>query len=409
MKDERIIYLHHQFITRKASREEVEEFDEYLNKLHSETHLTSLLEEEYANQKESLNEINPVSNERIFRRITAQPQEAVAEPKENSLWRRIAVAAAVTSIMIGAGMFYFNGKQEIARNQIIVKNDVNPGKQGATLTLANGKKIRLSDAANGELANEAGVTITKSLDGRLIYEIKGSAPDPENTNTLSTADGETYQVRLPDGSLVYLNAASSITYPTSLKETGKRVVQLRGEAFFEIAKVYSMGKQNQQTERVPFIVVTGSQQVEVLGTHFNVMAYADEPGVATTLIEGSVMITPLLQKKTISSAVKGTILKPGEQALNNGNDIKVTRANLENVTDWKEGDFFLNHVNFKTAMRKIARWYKVEMIYDPSVPDDIESGGWISRNRKLSEVLKHIESSGQVHFKLEGRKVYVSR
>jgi transmembrane sensor len=338
-----------------------------------------------------------------------QKHLGVGERKVVRIWPRVVAIAASVILVSGLGFYFFNGK--ITKGNLNsgtnYVNDIAPGKQGATLTLANGKQIKLSEAANGQLAKEAGVAIAKSANGQLVYELQGSGTGTNKLNTLSTAKGEIYKVRLPDGSLVHLNAASSLTYSTTLMEQGRRIVRLQGEAFFEIAKLSRPPLAgNQQVRRVPFIVETGSQQVEVLGTHFNVMAYGDEPAVSTTLVEGSVRVSAL-RGGTVSE--KEAILKPGEQALNNGHDIKISPADLENITDWKEGEFFLNHVNFKTAMRKIARWYNVEMIYDQSVPDDIQSGGWISRSRQLSAVLKHIESSGQVHFKVEGRKVYVSR
>ena len=306
------------------------------------------------------------------------------------LWPRIAAAAAILIAVSSGLIFYlYNGKQNTI-NTAAYTSDISPGKQGATLTLANGKKIKLSDVNTGELAKEAGVTITKSADGQIIYEIKNSGLEGNRTNTLSTIEGETYTLTLPDKSKVWLNAASSLTYSASLMERGVRRVKLEGEAYFEISK----------DKAHPFIVQTAKQEVEVLGTHFNVNSYADEPATATTLLEGSVKVT---------AGELNQILKPGQQALNTGSAIKVAEVNTENITAWKNGGFALSGDNFKTAMNKIARWYGVEVIYDSSLPDELEAGGWISRNNTLSAVLRLIESSGQVHFKIEGRKVYVSK
>ncbi|MBB5437860.1 hypothetical protein HDC92_001534 [Pedobacter sp. AK017] len=324
-----------------------------------------------------------------------QAEEAVFESeitvpeRKIKLWPRI-VAVAAAAVAIVFGIWFYNTHPVFNHNADITgKNDIAPGKIGATLTLANGRRIRLSNVGNGKLAREAGVTITKSGDGQLVYEIKGSLAEPDKMNTLSTTKGETYKVRLPDGSLVYLNAASSLTYSATLNQHGVRRVKLEGEGYFEISK----------DKAHPFVVESRGQEVEVLGTHFNVNAYADEPTIATTLLEGSVKV---------SAENKNQIIKPGEQAVNNGNSIQVSKADIESVIDWKAGDFSMNRVNFKTVMRKIARWYDVEVIYAPLFPEDIESGGWVSRNNKLSVVLKLIESSGQVHFKVEGKKIYVS-
>ena len=316
--------------------------------------------------------------------------DVTEKPRVKRLWPRIAIAAAVATIVFGAGLFVYKQNQKDVIQTAVYAQDVAPGKQGATLTLANGKKIRLSDAVNGELANESGVVITKSQNGELIYEVKGSSDKFSKINTLTTANGETYQLRLPDGSLVWLNSASSLTYSASLMKEGKRSVKLTGEGYFEIAK----------DKAHPFVVEAAGQQVEVLGTHFNVNAYSDEPAVATTLLEGSVKVASGSDEK---------IIVPGEQARNRGGQLSVTKVDTENIVDWKEGDFNLQNVDFRTAMRKIARWYDVEVVYDKSVPQAIEAGGWISRNSKLSSILKLIENSGLVKFKIEGKKVYVYR
>ncbi|MDR6783390.1 transmembrane sensor [Pedobacter africanus] len=305
------------------------------------------------------------------------------------LWPRIAVAVTILiTVSVGLILYLNNGMQN-SINQVSYSSDIAPGKHGATLTLANGRRIRLNDAGNGEIANEGGMILTKTADGQLVYEIKDANGFPEKINTLNTAKGETYILTLPDKSKVWLNAASRLTYSTTLKVRGVRRVKLEGEAYFEIAK-----------DKIhPFVVESRGQQVEVLGTHFNVNAYNDEPIIATTLLEGSV--------KVIDGANK-QILKPGEQALNNSQKIKVEKVNIESITDWKDGEFSFNYVDFKTAMRKIERWYNVEFIYDPSLPAEMQTGGWISRNNNLSSVLKLIESSGLVHFRIDGRKIYVT-
>lgn len=318
------------------------------------------------------------------------PSAPVVKQKTFRLPARFAIAAAVAAVLLLAGLFYYNFDIRSSQlKEIAYKNDVAPGKNGATLTLANGKQIRLNQALNGELAKEAGVRISKSADGQLIYEVTGADADPGRMNTLSTAKGESYQLRLPDGSLVWLNAASSLTYAADLNSHGKRKVKLDGEAYFEITK----------DKTHPFVVETRKQEVEVLGTHFNVNAYADEPVVATTLLEGSVRVTGDRMNQTI---------RPGEQAINNGSGIQVRDVDVETVVDWKSGGFILDRVDFRTVMRKIARWYNIEVVYDPAVPYDMISGGYISRSMQLSSVLKLIEKSGQVRFRIEGRTVHVT-
>lgn len=299
-------------------------------------------------------------------------------------------AAAIATIIFGAGIILYQHTSSKAPQAIGVHNDVAPGKNGATLMLANGQKIRLNDAANGELAKEAGVIITKTAAGQLIYEIKGESTAQNKINVLTTDNGETYQVRLPDGSSVWLNAASTLKYPSSFAKLAERLVELSGEGYFEVAK----------DKAHPFIVKTADQEVRVLGTHFNINAYADEPGIATTLLEGAVKLT---------AGKRENLLKPGEQAVSADGNIKVSKANMDAIVDWKNEEFYLDKMDFRVAMRKIARWYDIEVIYNGSVPTNLEAGGWIPRNSKLSDVLKSIESSGLAHFKIEGRKLYVSK
>ncbi len=324
----------------------------------------------------------------IWRRLDI-PDVSLAPKSPVHLWYRWAMVAALFMAVVATSLFILY-QQADTPTALADIDQISPGKDGATLTLADGKKVRLSDAMNGPIADEAGVSITKSADGQLIYALKSDSADANKENTLSTSNGETYQVRLPDGTRVWLNAGSSLTYTSKLVQAGQRRVKLVGEAYFEVAKDRSK----------PFIVSTGTQEVEVLGTSFNVNAYKDEPVTSTTLVEGSIKI------KTDKGA---HLVRPGEQAINTGKDIRIVRTDTENITDWKDGDFYLNHVDFKVAMRKIGRWYDVDIIYDGSVPEGLESGGWISRDKPLSQVLKSIESSGMVRFKIHGRSIHVAR
>ncbi len=386
MEDNRLIYLYQQFTAKLATRAEVEEFDVYLEQRGSSPHLMRLLEEQYILQESSLKEISPASKERIFNDVTAQSQ--IGRFKQFKLWPRIAIAAAVMTLIFGAGLFYFSTNTNT--HEPAYTDDVKPGIQGATLTLGNGKKVKLIDAASGKITEESGVLIRKAADGQLVYEVKATTGAGSDVNTLSTAKGQTYRVRLPDGSIVWLNAASSLTYPANFASLKERRVSLSGEAYLEVAK----------DKLHPFIVESRGQEVKVLGTHFNVNSYADEPVTTTTLLEGSVQLR---------SGHKEILLHPGEQSLNSVSGITVAKADIEGVTDWKDGDFNLDDVELRTAMRKIARWYDVEVIYSQDVSNDIRSVGMISRDKQLSSILGIIEASGQVKFKIEGKKVYVSK
>jgi len=380
--------LYNKYLSKDITEEERLEFLTYVQDPDYTEFIKELISDSYEHP-EVLSNLNPESKERIFKTIVGKHK--IKTSKIVHLWPRIAAAMAVTIAVFGAGLFYYKMNINKQRpSQPVYSNDVAPGISGATLTLSNGKKIRLVDAQKGEVAKEAGVTIKKSENGEVVYEVKDDSVAPGKLNTLSTNNGETYKIRLPDGSLVWLNSASSLTYSSKLAENGKRMVKLQGEGYFEIAKDKSH----------PFIVTTNKQNVEVLGTHFNINSYSDEAVVTTTLIEGSVSVT---------SGRLTQVIKPGQQTINNGNNIKITEVSTENIIDWKNGDFNLDELDFRIAMRKIARWYNVDIIYEASVPENIKSGGWISRNRSLLAVLRHIESSDQVHFKVEGRKVYVAK
>lgn len=319
----------------------------------------------------------------VYRRIAAEiTNEERTKSSVKKLWPRFAAAIAVAMVLIGIGLFYYSNQQNTTK----YGNDIIAGKNGATLILADGKKIRLSDAADGVLAKESGISIVKTADGQLVYEIKESVAKTDKINELSTARGEVYKVILPDGSKVWLNAETKLKFPVSFSATKERKVELLGEAYFEVAK----------DREHPFIVSSGGQQVRVLGTHFNISCYDDENTIKTTLLEGIVKINE-------------TLLKPGQQAILRGTEVKVVPVDIEIAMAWKNGDFIFKGEDFKTTMRKIARWYDVDIVYDAGLTENIELGGWVSRQSKLSEVLRRIELAGNVHFKVEGRRVMVTK
>ncbi|TKC04323.1 FecR family protein [Pedobacter frigoris] len=349
-----------------------------------------------ATKKESLGIADfDAINQRIMEGL---PEGSVIRPTKAKLWPRLAVVASIALAVMVGGYYYYDSINENNIPQIAQQHDIAPGKDGATLTLADGRRILINDALAGNIASQSGVKIYKTADGQIIYEVTDQQSGSSQYNTLTTSAGEQTRVRLPDGSIVFLNAASSLKYPVSFAKSAARRVSLTGEGYFEIAKSFaSIGGQR---TRQSFVVESRGQQVEVLGTHFNINSYADEAEVATTLIEGSVKV---------SRAGKEVILKPGQQALNKENAFVVAAVDTESITDWKDGDFHFEHADFRSVMRKIGRWYNVEVVYDASVPDNITSNGLISRNNKLSEVLKSIEKAGEVHFRIQGNKVYVTK
>ena len=303
-------------------------------------------------------------------------------------------AAAILVCLSGTVIFLLNKRAAttLAKTGSTLKNDVEPGRNKAVLTLSNGKTILLDDAANGVVAEEGKAKVLKPDDGKLVYSPDNSGGEgPLAWNTLATPRSGQYQLRLPDGTKVWLNSESSIHYPTGFRGKERRV-QITGEAYFEVT----------HDKEMPFIVEKGDVQVEVLGTHFNVNAYNDESAIKTTLLEGKVKVV----KKT-ASVQQTAILTPGEQAvIPNSNRIQVRKADVDNVVAWKNGLFHFESADIKTVMRQLARWYDVEVVYEGAVKNDplfVE----ISRNTRLSDVLKVLQESGSAKFSIQGRKILV--
>jgi transmembrane sensor len=328
-------------------------------------------------------------NKRILHTINSEPT-IIQLPSRKSIWPRIAVAASIL-LIASLGLYFYSSKYaNDDPHQTAYQNDIAPGKNGATLTLANGQKILINDALAGNIATQSGVKISKTADGRIIYEITNDNSGKIGFNTLSTTRGEQSQVRLPDGTLVFLNAESSLKYPTSFVKLDKRQVFLLGEGYFEVAK----------DKLHPFIVKTNRQDVEVLGTHFNINAYDNEVNVKTTLLEGSIKVSANSSHK---------FLKPNEQStLQQNGNIIINEADAQTFIAWKNNQFVFDSENIQAVMRMIERWYNVDVEYVGEITDEKFWGG-VSRFDNVSKVLKSLESTGKVHFKIEGKKIYVSK
>jgi len=397
MERERLTYLYQQYLQGKASSEELDEWQKIIHDPSLKEALGNIIDNSYYQILEKdIQNLEANRSEEIYHDIISHTADE--RNLSRSLWPKILIAAAVATMIASAGIWFFNNNKEAATDQVAKVNDIAPGKQGATLTLASGKKIKLTEVANGELAKEAGVVITKSANGQLVYDIKGSKTESNKQNTLSTANGETYQVRLPDGSLVWLNAASSLTYSASLIESGLRRVKLDGEGYFEISK----DKQH------PFIVESHGQEVEVLGTHFNVNSYEDESAIKTTLLEGSVKINVSGLRPSLPQG-KSRILKPNEQSqVTSEGKISVTEVVASEAIAWKNGKFIFNEETIESVMRKLSRWYNVEVVYEGDF-SNIRFDGSISRSDKISKILDKITFTQAVKFKIDGRRIYVTK
>lgn len=335
--------------------------------------------------------------DRMFARVTGH---AETPAKESGRYWKWAAAAAVILVCISTAV-YFAYFRPPAQQVALVEQapGITPGGNKAMLTLADGSRIVLDSAADRLLARQGGTRIEKAGDGRLIYispearQGEGPAGEPPEgpppINTISTPRGGQYQVRLPDGTDVWLNAASTLSFSASFGE-GERRVELTGEAYFEVSR---------DTKR-PFLVSSGSQVVEVIGTGFNISAYRDEPYIKTTLIHGSVRVTE-------QNSAHSRLLSPGQEATTDASGaLAVARAEPGQAIAWKNGKFVFNGENIEDIMRKVARWYDVEIIYKEDI-GDVRFAGSVSRFSEVADLLRKLELTGSVHFNIEGRKIIV--
>lgn len=394
MERERISYLYQQYLSGTLSLEEHEDWAQLLENPDLEEALKEIVEQTYyAIGKEDILNLKENRSSEIFDYIIAQPGSL--QVKRLS-WRRIAAVAAIV-LVVGAGIFFsaslhpkFNpGSPEYA-------NDVKPGKNTATLTLPDGKAINLSEAKTGVVIAASSL---KYNDGSALESRDLKAMD---NLTITTPRGGTYQITLPDGTKVWLNAASRVTYIAPLTvRGGRRTIKLDGEAYFEVAK----------NESQPFVVKSKNQEITVLGTHFNVSAYDDEHNIKTTLLEGSVKLNT--QTKTAAhpdsdpDLSEVTILKPNQQAVNTGNSIHVKQVDVSKVVAWKDGDFMFKRESLGEIMRSVSRWYNIDVVYAEGVDVNETFSGVVSRSKNISEVLKLMGLNGQLKFKIEKTQITI--
>ncbi|MGN6420484.1 MAG: FecR family protein [Pseudobacter sp.] len=299
-------------------------------------------------------------------------------------------AAAVVVLVAGAGFWFTNSNTkstQVADQPVVVEKNVPPGKDGAILTLADGTQLVLDSLGNGLVSTQQGTHVVLN-DGQLTYHSQQQALAAPQFNTMTTPRGRQFNVTLPDGTRVWLNASSSLRYPTVFGGFERRV-EVTGEAFFEVA----------QNKDLPFIVNIGQQaEVQVLGTSFNVNAYADEPGINTTLLEGSVKVLAVKRNEEL-------VLRPGEQA-QQSDELQKKTVNVDDVVAWKNGAFNFNDMELPAVMRQLSRWYNVEIEYAGPVSKG-KFGGKMGRNLSLADVLAELKNF-DVNFRIEdGNKIVV--
>jgi transmembrane sensor len=305
------------------------------------------------------------------------------------LWPRIAAAASIL-VFLGIGTYLYSTQSLSPTAVQNARTDIAPGGNRAILTLSNGKQISLNGAKNGELALQGNVSVNKTSDGSLSYRPSANQLKKQEVayNSISTPIGGQYHLTLEDGTNVWLNSASAIKYPT-LFTGGERKVEVTGEVYFEVT----------HNALKPFRVVTGKQVVEVLGTHFNINAYADEAGIKTTLVEGAVRV---------STGNSSMVIKPGQQSVVQNEKLHLNgKADINEAVAWKNGYFQFKDEKMESVMRKLSRWYNIELKYEGESSSEEGFNGTISRSKNISQVLKMLERTKAVHFKIEGRRVII--
>lgn len=306
-----------------------------------------------------------------------------------SLWKSVAAAVVVTAVL-GTGAWFLLKKDapKVATVQPTEHGllaDATPGAYKAQLVLDDGSTIELDSAGNRKLAQQGNMQVMNA-DGQLVYKKDATTKATALYNTLKTARGQMYPVKLSDGSAVWLNSSSSIRFPVAFTEQERRV-EITGEAYFEVA----------HNDKKPFMVSVNGTEIQVVGTVFNINSYNDEGSMRTTLLKGAVKV---------KKGDKQVMIKPGEQAQVMNDDIKVTKdINTTKEVAWKNGLFYFKNEDLKTIMRQIARWYDVEVVYEGNVSKEGISGK-IYRNANLSEVLKLLNVL-EVNFKIEGKKLII--
>lgn len=295
--------------------------------------------------------------------------------------------AAILLLVIGTALFFLLRPSQQTTKEVITQSYTpQPGGNKAVLILSDGSSIALDSIAEGNLTTQGNTSIIKLKTGMLAYNAGKQMPENGEIlyNTIRTPRGGQYQVELPDGTRVWLNAASSITFPTFFNK--ERLVKLSGEAYIEVA----------QDKSKIFKVEANGTTIQVLGTIFNVNSYPDEPATFTTLIEGGIKV---------GKNGQSIILRPGEQAVATDSIALNKSIKLNQVLAWKNGLFNFQDKKLDEVMRQLARWYDLDIVYPSSVPDITFVGG-ISRNMQLSDMLKTLERS-EVHYKIEGRNLTI--
>lgn len=395
MDRQRLLELFERYLDNQCSEKEIEILLQYFDQAEDNTVLKGLVMEALQTTVDSGFEDREDVKE-VFRRtdhylatVLANERDVRTRRLRSRYLRYISAAAIIIACSVGLHL-YLKPTTPVVQTHV-QPIDAEPGTNKAILTLGDGRQVVLDGSEDKILLENGDVTITKTADGQLVYTPHGSSGQSTAYNEIVTPRGGHYRIILPDGSRVWLNAESRLTYPSKFSKA-KRVVELDGEAFFEIQRTQATGG----ATSVPFIVKTHHQEIEVLGTQFNIWAYEGEAVAKTTLVEGSVRVA--LAVHTAGDMPQTAVLEPGQQALSNGRNISLQEVDVEHETAWKNDEFVFVDMPLADIMKHLTRWYDVEL--DQMEVPHTRYTIFMSRQVKLSNVLRMLEETGNLRFTL---------
>jgi transmembrane sensor len=396
MHKERLLYLLNGWRAQKLSSDENLELNNFLNEEENRQHFIAYLSDVF-----DTDETLPSFDERLLpyleKTLAIDRLQPISKSRHalqvlGSVWFRY---AAVLLFAVGLASFgwYFRSFKNFEEGKLQAHDSILPAYSSAILTLADGSLIDLDSVAYGMIAYQQGAEVKLSK-GLLDYEVTDQSLSEAGYNTITTLRGRQFQVHLPDGTKAWLNAASSIKYPTTFRGNERRVY-ITGEVYFEVSK---------NAKKPFFVQLPEHSEVRVIGTSFNINAYENEPTIKTTLVEGSVKIST----SSINEPPTSLLLKPGQQAklINNFLTLDTTASNVAKSLSWKNGIFHFEDVGLEQIMRELERWYDIDVVYKKGIPD-VRFVGEVTRGVTLKDLLNELEGPN-IKFKIEGRKVMVT-
>lgn len=381
------------YINGELSVNEARDFLEYIHSGRNREDFERLMQETLEDTVE-LDQLNELiqDNSLLDRSWTSLQMRISLEKTPKTInWRYVIGVAATILCVLSVGLWFYIDRLSSEDDKEMVQKIIEPGHQTATLTLADGRKIRLEESGEGELTQEGGVIITKSADGQLLYHLKEDVKNYNGYNTLSTSRGETYSVKLPDGTQVWLNATSSITYAANFSSHSTRMVKLRGEAYFEVAK----------DKNKPFVVQADDCSIQVLGTSFSIRSYENENNILTTLVEGKVHVF---------AKEKSLILKPGEQLTysRRTGEMGAEKVDANMFISWTSGKLMFRNERLEDVLQTLSKWYEFEYEFEDEAVKSILIGASFDRYENMNVIIDMLKSTTLVDVKQIDKKIYLS-